>query len=323
MLAIHRLLNHGGEWRQHRLRFEQSAIDDLPSVDVRLMENKTLYRYFDKTVLHKRSAVPSSDRALARPLQRPIRYPTQDLTSPSFESPPPEGESDEFRYGSNRDKRSDCAQPVIAWVVTPDGFPLAYEVLSGNTADKITLKRFLQKIETQYGKAERIWMMDRSISIEEALEDRQVDDPSICCLVDTPKGRLTKLERDFLHLSWATVRQVVNGNLLPKEGQRSLFVESRDRIYKKLAMRRRLKSLVNQLKLLDLMRFNDRRSLLFKLGAANRRRWTTWTLMKIILPQPATSDTLFDEKASGVTPHRGVSSTTHDLRLRSHLFLSP
>ncbi|NGZ11994.1 MAG: hypothetical protein CV088_21955 [Nitrospira sp. LK70] len=170
----------------------------------------------------------------------------------------------------------------------------------------------MQKIETQYGKAERIWMMDRSISIEEVLEDRRVDDPSICCLVDTPKGRLTKLERDFLHLSWATVRQVVNGNLLPKEGQRSLFVESRDRIYKKLTMRRRLKSLVKQLKLLDLMRFNDRRSLLLKLGAANRRRWTTWTLMKIILPQPGTSDTLFDEKASGVTPHRGVSSTTHE-----------
>jgi transposase len=67
----------------------------------------------------------------------------------------------------SRDKRPDCVQVVIALVVTPEGFPLAYEVLPGNTAEKTTLRSFLQKIETQYGKAERIWVMDRGIPTEE------------------------------------------------------------------------------------------------------------------------------------------------------------
>ena len=67
---------------------------------------------------------------------------------------------DKRAYGYSRDKRSDCVQGVIALIVTPEGFPLAYEVLAGNTSDKTTLADFLQKIETQYGKAQRIWVMD-------------------------------------------------------------------------------------------------------------------------------------------------------------------
>ena len=66
---------------------------------------------------------------------------------------------------------SDCVQVVIALIVTPEGFPMAYEVLAGNTVDKTTLREFLQKIERQYGKAERIWLMDRGIPTEEVLEE--------------------------------------------------------------------------------------------------------------------------------------------------------
>src|SRR5262249_59048754 len=80
-----------------------------------------------------------------------------DLTSTYFESSQPDDENDKRRYGHSRDKRSDCVQVVIALIVTPAGFPLAYEVLPGNTADCKTLRSFLQKIEAQYGKAQRIW----------------------------------------------------------------------------------------------------------------------------------------------------------------------
>src|SRR5215472_818062 len=82
-----------------------------------------------------------------------------DLTSTYFESDPPEDEEDKRRFGHSRDKRRDCVQVVIALIVTPAGFPLAYEVLPGNTADKTTLRAFLQKIEAQYGKAQRVWVM--------------------------------------------------------------------------------------------------------------------------------------------------------------------
>jgi len=101
-----------------------------------------------------------------------------DLTSTYFESSQPDNEDDKRRYGYSRDKRSDCTQVVIALIVTPDGFPLAYEVLPGNTADCTTLRDALRKIEAQYGRAERIWVMDRGIPTDEVLaEMRQADPP--------------------------------------------------------------------------------------------------------------------------------------------------
>ena len=93
-----------------------------------------------------------------------------DLTSTYFESDPPSDEEDKRRYGYSRDRRSDCVQVVIALVVTTEGLPLAYEVLAGNTADKTTLRAFLADIERQYGKARRIWIMDRGIPTEAVLE---------------------------------------------------------------------------------------------------------------------------------------------------------
>src|SRR5262249_20498569 len=133
-----------------------------------------------------------------------------DLTSTYLESAPPEEEKDKRRFGYSRDKRGDCMQVVIALIVTPEGFPLAYEVLPGNTADNTTLRAFLQKIETQYGKADRIWVMDRGIPTEEVLSEMRQADPPVCYLVGTPKGRLGKLEQQLLGLPWQTVREGVD-----------------------------------------------------------------------------------------------------------------
>ena len=69
----------------------------------------------------------------------------------------------------SRDKRPDCVQVMIALIVTPDGFPLAYEAMPGNTADNITLAAFLEKIERQYGRSDRIWILDRGIPTKETL----------------------------------------------------------------------------------------------------------------------------------------------------------
>jgi transposase len=116
-----------------------------------------------------------------------------DLTSTYFESDADFDPEDKRRFGYSGDKRNDCVQVVIAHVITPEGFPIAYEVLAGNTADKTTLRAFLQKIEAQYGKADRIWVMDRGVPTEEVLAEMRESDPPICYLVGTPKGRLSKL----------------------------------------------------------------------------------------------------------------------------------
>jgi transposase len=110
-----------------------------------------------------------------------------DLTSTYFESNPPFPEGDKRRYGYSRDKRSDCVQVVIALIVTPEGFPIAYEVLAGNTPDKQTLADFLRKIQEQYGKAERIWVMDRGIPTEKVLEQMRTSDPPVRYLVGAPR----------------------------------------------------------------------------------------------------------------------------------------
>src|SRR5215475_8954111 len=138
-----------------------------------------------------------------------------DLTSTYFESSQPDDENDKRRYGYSRDKRSDCVQVVIALIVTPDGFPLGYEVLPGNTADCTTLRDALRRIEVQYGKADRIWVMDRGIPTDEVLAEMRQADPPVLYLVGTPKGRISKLEKALLKLPWQTVREGVEVKLLP------------------------------------------------------------------------------------------------------------
>src|SRR6266436_3323229 len=102
-----------------------------------------------------------------------------DLTSTYFEADPPFAEGDKRRHGYSRDHRPDCVQVVIALVVTPEGLPLAYEVLAGNTSDNTTLRDFLDRIERQYGKARRIWLMDRGIPTEEVLAEMRAADPPV------------------------------------------------------------------------------------------------------------------------------------------------
>ena len=119
------------------------------------------------------------------------------MTSRYFESDPPSDDNDKRRHGYSRDKRSDCVQVVIALVVTPDGLPLAYEVLPGNTSDKTTLRAFLSKIAAQYGKAERIWVNgSRHPHRRGARRNAAIRS----YLVGTPKVRLSKLETSLVGL---------------------------------------------------------------------------------------------------------------------------
>ena len=119
-------------------------------------------------------------------------------------------------------------QVVIALIVTPEGYPLAYEVLSGNTSDKTTPKQFLEKIQQLYGKADRVWVMDRGIPTEEVLMQMQQAGQEVHYLVGTPKGRLTQLEADLLKLSWQQARPSVRVKLLPKDKELYVFVETRN-----------------------------------------------------------------------------------------------
>jgi transposase len=207
-----------------------------------------------------------------------------DLTSTYFESDPPFPEGDKRQFGYSRDKRSDCVQVVIALIVTPEGFPLAYEVMAGNTADKTTLKGMIGRIESLYGKAERIWVMDRGIPTEAVLEQMRQSDPPIHYLVGTPKGSLSRYEKELLEKPWQVVRQGVQVKLLPQEGELYVLAQSTDRVNKERAIRRRqLKSLWARLKELRKMRL-QRDGLLLKLGAAKQEWPAAWRLVSVQIP---------------------------------------
>jgi hypothetical protein len=215
-LCCYRLIDPGSEWRLHRHWYETSAMVDLLGAGFELVEIHKLYACLDRMLPHKQAFFDYLTQRWRDLFNAKFDVLLYDLTSTYFESNPPFPEGDKRRYGYSRDKRFDCVQVVIALIVTPEGFPLAYEVMAGNTADNTTLKDFLKKIENQYGKAERIWVMDRGIPTEEALKNMREGDPPVFYLVGTPKGRLGRYEKALTDLPWQKVRDGVGVKLLPR-----------------------------------------------------------------------------------------------------------
>jgi len=281
VLVAYRLIAPGSEWRLHRQWFGQSALGDLLSADTSLADSHKLYGCHDLLLEHKQALFDHLIGRWRDLFNLSFEVLLYDLTSTYFESNPPADENDKRRFGYSRDKRSDCVQVVIALIVTPQGFPLAYEVLAGNTKDSSTLKEFLDKIEKQYGKAERIWLMDRGIPTEKVLEQMRQSEPPVKYLVGTPKGRLNRLEKPLLDKPWHQARSGVEVKLLAQDDELYVLAQSEDRVHKERSMRRRqLKWLWARLKKLSTMKLK-REELLMKLGAAKQKSPSAWRLVKI------------------------------------------
>src|SRR6202045_4811447 len=282
VLATYRLIAPGSEWRLHREWFGNSAMADLLGADFGLAEEHKLYACHDLLLAHKEALFSHLVGRWRDLFNADFDVLLYDLTSTYFEvnaSDLPEGTK--RRHGYSRDKRPDCPQVVIALVVTPDGLPLAYEVLPGNTADSKTLRMFLGKIEQQYGKARRVWVMDRGVPTEAVLAEMRNSDPPVQYLGGTPKGRLNRLEKDLLEKPWQDAREGVKVKLLAEDGELYVFAQSYDRVSKERAMRRRqLKWLWKRLRQIAAMEIT-REELLMKLGAARSRAPAAWRLVDI------------------------------------------
>src|SRR6202041_1563619 len=240
VLVAYRLIAPGSEWKLHRDWFGKSAMADLLGADFGLAEAHKLYACHDLLLQHKAdlfSHLMARWRDLFNANFDVLLY---DLTSTYFEINASDvAEGDKRRHGYSRDKRPDCPQVVIALVVTTDGLPLAYEVLPGNTADCTTLRMFLARIEQQYGRARRVWVMDRGIPTEAVLAEMRASDPPVQYLVGTPKGRLNRLEKHLIEKPWQKARAGVEVKLLAQDDELDVFAQSADRVAKERAMRRR------------------------------------------------------------------------------------
>jgi transposase len=282
-LVAYRLIDPGSEWRLHRQWFDASAMADLLSTEFALAEKNTLYRCLDRLVEHKDDLFKFLRGRWENLFDAKFDVLLYDLSSTYFETDTERSPEDLRQYGYSRDKRGDCRQVVIALIVTPEGFPLSYEVLAGNTADSTTLSDFLDRIEQRYGRANRIWVMDRGIPTEESLAKMRRMGASY--LVGTPKGRLSRLEQDFLGQPWARVREGVQVKRLATEEDIYVLAQSDARIDKERAMRRkRLRHYVDRLQALhSQMLTRDR--LLMKLGAAKHEAGRTANLIEIEIPK--------------------------------------
>ncbi|MBU6258239.1 MAG: IS1634 family transposase [Burkholderiales bacterium] len=244
------MLDQGSEWRLHRQWFDASAITDLLESDFALAEKNPLYRCLDKLTEHKDELFKFLLRRWGELFGAKFDVLLYDLTSTHFETDQERGPDCLRQFGYSRDKRGDCRQVVFALIVIPEGFALCYPVMSGNTVDSSTLSGFLDRIEHRYGRANLISFMDRGLPTEDSLAKVRAIGASHH--VGTPKGRLTRLEQDFLHWPWAKVRDGVQVKRLATEADAYVPAQSDARIGKERGMRmKQLRRYIERLKALQ------------------------------------------------------------------------
>lgn len=283
LLVVNRLLAPGSEFQVHRQWFDQTAMADLLGADFAVAEKDRLYRCLDRLLEHKQELFQHLRERWQDLFAAHFDILFYDLTSTYFE-----GEAEEIpkaKRGYSRDHRPDCLQVVIALVITPEGFPLAYEVMDGNTSDRTTLRGFLEGIEKTYGKARRVWVMDRGIPTEALLAEMRDPARQMFYLVGTPKGRVNQHEKKWLDLPWQQVRESVQVKLYEQEGELYVLAKSEGRQAKENAMRRR--RLARLLRKLRVMRRSlpKRDQLLLRIGAAKKEAGRPFGFVTIRVPK--------------------------------------
>lgn len=283
LLVVNHLLEGASEFRVHRQWFLSTALDELLHVDYAVAEKDRLYRCLDRVLEHKRDLFLWLRQKWADLFQADFEVLLYDLTSTYFEGAMEE--NPKAKRGYSRDGRPDCLQLVVALVVTTDGFPLAYEVMDGNTSDCTTLRGFLDGIEQTYGKARRMWVMDRGIPTEEILAEMREPGREVYYLVGTSRSKIQQHERKWLDLPWRKVRDSVEVKLYEQDGELYVLAKSEGRRAKEMAMRR--KRLARLLRKLRAMRrtLPARDQLLLRIGAARTEAGRAFGFVKIQIPE--------------------------------------
>jgi transposase len=283
LLVVNRLIDPGSEFRLHRQWFDQSAMDVLLGQDFAVAEKDRLYRCLDRVLEHKQELFVHLKQRWQDLFQAEFDLLLYDLTSSYVE-----GEAEQnpkAKYGYSRDGKPNCKQVVIALVITPSGLPMAYEVMDGNTADKSTLRGFLDRIETMYGKARRVWLMDRGIPTEALLKEMRESRQETFYLVGTARSKVKQYEQKWLDLPWHKVRDSVEVKLFAEAGELYVLAKSEGRREKESAIRR--KKLARLLRKLRAMRRScpKRDQLLMRVGAAKTDAGRAFGFITINLPK--------------------------------------
>lgn len=201
--------------------FEKSALDDLLGVPADKVNVDRLYRALDALLPHKDALCGHLQKRYGELFGSTFDFLFYDITSTYFEGSA-KG-NPQAKRGYSRDGRPDCPQVCIGLVTTREGLPLAYEVFDGNRADVTTTQEMVEIMETKYGKAGRVWVMDRGMVSEDNLE--YLRSSGARYLVGTPKSMLKKFEQTLLEQNWEEVRPGVEVKICTSDqGTEETFV---------------------------------------------------------------------------------------------------
>lgn len=201
--------------------YRKSALSDLLGIPEEDIYDNRLYRALDKLLEHKDDIQKHLKERLGDLFHITYDILLYDVTSSYFEGQA--SRNPQAQQGYSRDSRADCKQVCIGLVVTREGLPLGYEVFEGNRHDSKTVETIIEKMESLYGKSDRIWIMDRGMASADNLELLQ--DEGRRYIIGTPKNQLKKFEQHLLTQDWKQVHEGLEVKLCPSpDGSEELFI---------------------------------------------------------------------------------------------------
>jgi transposase len=237
VLAINRLCAPGSELAVEQRWYPSTALDDLLEIEEGKINDTRLYRCLDRILPHKTKLEQHLKQRYGELFGAEFDVLLYDLTSTYVEGAAENNPM--MSRGYSRDHRPDCEQMVIALIVNREGFPFSYETFDGNRADVSTMESILRTVERKYGKARRIWVMDRGIVSEENLAAIRKRGGQY--LVGTPRRQMKRFEVELLKDDWTQVRADVEVKqiAIPQGEETYILCRTAGRKEKEKAIRKR------------------------------------------------------------------------------------
>jgi len=296
LLAINRLCAPGSELAIEQRWYPSTALDDLLGIEDGKVNDTRLYRCLDRILPHKTALERHLKNRYGELFGAEFDVLLYDLTSTYVEGAAEKNPM--VRRGYSRDHRPDCEQIVIALIVNTEGFPFSYETFDGNRADVSTMETILRMVERKYGKARRIWVMDRGIVSEENLAAIRKRGGQY--LVGTPRNQMKQFEAELSQGDWTQVRPEVEVKkvAIPRGEETYILCRTAGRKEKEKAIRNRFSSSMEEAlkgleKTIALGRLKDRNKMERRLGKIQARHPSVNDLYEVALRDTAEGVRLF------------------------------
>lgn len=221
VLIVSRFCEPSSELQIAEHFYRKSALSDLMGISDEDIYDNRLYRALDKLLEHKEDIQKHLKERLGELFNISYDILLYDVTSTYFEGQA--SGNPQAKQGYSRDSRPDCKQVCIGLVVTKEGIPLGYEIFEGSRHDSTTVETIIEKMESLYGKSDRVWIMDRGMASAENLE--LLEEQGRRYIIGTSKSQLKRFEQHLLTQNWKQVHEGLEVKLCPSpDGGKETFI---------------------------------------------------------------------------------------------------